>query len=124
MKPNVTPARERLSMDTVVMVGSMFLGRGDDGLGSNLMANFLRKLWASPDKPGTIVFYNAAVNLLVAGADGIEAVSGLSDAGVDIVACGTCVSFHGIAGRLAAGRVSDMQEIVSLLLQASKTVTV
>ncbi len=124
MKQDDTQTPERLSTGTVVVVASSSLGRGDEGLGSKLMANFLRKLWASPRKPGTIVFYNSGVNLLVDGAEGIEAVSGLSDAGVDIVACGTCVNFYGIADRLAAGRVSDMQEIVSLLLQASKTISV
>lgn len=100
------------------------MGRGSNELGTKLMANFLRKLWASPARPTTIVFYNSGVNLLVAGAEGTEAIAGLASAGVDIVACGTCVNYYGIAERMAAGRVSDMQEIVSLLLEAETTITV
>ncbi len=111
-------------MHTVYLITSDTLGRGSDELGATLMANFLRKLWAAPSKPQVIIFYNAGVRLLARGAAALDAVDGLAGAGVDLVACGTCVAHFGIGDRLHAGRVSDMQEIVGLLGGAARVVTV
>lgn len=99
------------------------MGRGSDDLGASLMANALRKIWASPARPDTIVFYNAGVRLLTRTSPAADATVGLASAGVDLVACGTCVSHFGLQDQLEAGRVSDMQEIVSLLLSADRTVS-
>jgi intracellular sulfur oxidation DsrE/DsrF family protein len=70
-----------------------------------------------------MLFYNSAVKLLTANSPVLDALTGLASAGVDLVACGTCVSFFGVADPLPAGRVSDMQEIVQIILAADKVVT-
>jgi intracellular sulfur oxidation DsrE/DsrF family protein len=88
------------------------------------MGAFLRKLWSYAQKPETIVFYNSGVMLLAQGSPCMDALDGLFQAGVDLVACGTCVAHYQLRERLAFGRVSDMQEIVSLLMQAEKVITV
>jgi sulfur relay (sulfurtransferase) complex TusBCD TusD component (DsrE family) len=54
----------------------------------------------------------------------LDALAGLAQAGVDLVACGTCVTHFGLGDVLRAGRVSDMQEIVQTMLAADKVVTV
>jgi intracellular sulfur oxidation DsrE/DsrF family protein len=110
-------------MRTVLQLTSDTMGRGSDDLGAALMANALRKVWASSEKPAAIVFYNSGVKLLADTSPAIDAVEGLGAAGVDLVACGTCVTHFGISDRLTAGRVSDMQEIVGLLLGADRTVS-
>ena len=56
-------------MGVVVMIRSKHFGRGSDELGSKLMAGFLRKLWASAEKPDTIAFYNSGVHLLADDSD-------------------------------------------------------
>jgi intracellular sulfur oxidation DsrE/DsrF family protein len=88
------------------------------------MGSFLRTLLAAPEKPEALVFYNSGVLLLAAGSPALDALEGLARAGVDLVACGTCVGFFELAGKLAAGRESNMQEIVSLLLSAERTLTI
>ena len=108
----------------VFLITGDTMGRGNDELGAALMANFLRKLWAAPAKPAALVFYNGGVRLLCAAAPAVEALVGLAAAGVDIVACGTCVGFFAVQDRLVVGRVSDMQEIAALLTSAESVVTV
>jgi selenium metabolism protein YedF len=110
-------------MHTVIVISADTLGRGNDELGAALMASFLRKLWIEPNKPATVLFYNSGVRLLAADAPALDALDGLQRAGVDLVACGSCVSFFALRDSLAAGRVSDMQEIVQTIMAADKVVT-
>ena len=87
------------------------------------MGSFLRKLWASEEKPDTIVFYGTGVRLLVGGSPVMDALDGLFDAGVDLVACGTCAGYFEIRDAIAVGRVSDMPEIISIALWSERVVT-
>jgi selenium metabolism protein YedF len=110
-------------MKTVMTLHSDRLGRGDDELGARLMESFLRKLWAAERKPDAILFYNTAVQLLAQGAPAADAVRGLAAAGVDLIACGTCIGFFKLEGKLAAGRVSTMDEIVARMTGAERVIT-
>ncbi len=111
------------SLKTAIILKSETLGHGDDLLGQQLMGSFLRKLWASREKPDFILFYNSAVKLLGSSSTVLDALEGLSNAGVDLIACGTCVGFYELKDKLMAGRVSDMKEIVDILLRAEKVLT-
>ncbi len=48
----------------VFLIQSETLGRGADQLGQMLMANFLRLLGESQDKPARMIFWNSGVRLL------------------------------------------------------------
>ena len=110
-------------MKTAIILKGDTLGDGDDLLGKQLMGSFLRKLWNSKEKPESILFYNSAVRLLASGSEVLDALEGLSHAGVDLIACGTCVGFYKLKDTMITGRVSDMQEIVGILMQTEKVVT-
>ena len=88
-----------------------------------MTGGFLRKLWASEKKPDTIIFYNSAVHLLTEKSSVLDALTGLSKAGVELVACQTCIGFYEIEKKLAIGRVVEMQEIVSILMKSDKVIT-
>jgi sulfur relay (sulfurtransferase) complex TusBCD TusD component (DsrE family) len=45
------------------------------------------------------------------------------EAGVEILACGTCVNHFGLEDTLEAARISNMEEISSLMLTADKVIT-
>ena len=111
-------------MKNVLVLNSDTMGRGDDDLGRQLIGGFLRKLWNQQTRPEAIVFYNSGVKLLVEGAPALDALEGLSRAGVDLVACGTCCDYFEITGKLRLGRISDMQEITSLLMNSAKVTTI
>ncbi len=110
--------------ETVVILGSERMGHGDDGLGAKLAGNFLRMLAGLEPKPGAIVFYNGAVRLLGPGSASLEALRQLDDAGVDLLACVTCLEFFELTSKLEVGHVSNMREIAQRLLAAGRTITV
>ena len=107
-----------------VVINSEFLGSGSNELGSKLMGSFFRKIWASAQKPDRIIFYNSGVKLLAQGSPVLDAMEALANAGVDLIACGTCVAFFGLQDKLAFGRVSTMEEIASIITGSAGTVTV
>ncbi len=76
---------------TVVILSAEEMGRGDDALGAKLLANFLRTLTGIDPKPDAILFYNAAVKLLGPGSASLDALRLLDGAGVDLLACITCL---------------------------------
>jgi selenium metabolism protein YedF len=109
---------------TVVIVNADTMGRGDDGLGAKLLGNFLRTIAGLDPKPDAIVFYNAAVKLLGPDSGSLEALKQLDDAGVDLLACVTCLEFFGLTEQLKVGQVSNMREIAQRTLAAAKVVTI
>lgn len=110
-------------MTATIVINSQFFGSGDDDLGAKLMGSFLRKLWSMETKPERIVFYNSGVKLLAEDSAVLDALNGLSESGVDLIACGTCVTHFELKGKIAVGRVSDMTEIAEAIM-AGGAVTV
>jgi selenium metabolism protein YedF len=109
---------------TLVIMNGESMGRGDDALGAKLTGSFLRTLATVDPKPDAIVFYNAAVRLLAVGSPHLEPLEQLDEAGVDLLACVTCLEFYALTDRLALGEVSNMREIVQRTMAAAKVVTI
>jgi hypothetical protein len=107
---------------TVVIVNQDGMGHGDEGLGRRILGSFLGKARALQDLE-SICFYNAGVRLLCEGSPALQPLLALQDAGVDLVACGTCVQHFGVAGALRVGAVSGMDDIVARLARATKVIT-
>jgi peroxiredoxin family protein len=53
----------------------------------------------------------------------LDALTGLSQAGVDLIACTTCMNYYDIKQDAIIGRVGDMNEVISLLLTSEKVIT-
>ena len=111
-------------MSRTIILSSDRMGEGDDALGALLMPKFLDQLNAASTKPDNVVFYNSAVKLLIEGTASSAALCQLFDAGVDLVACGTCVTHFNIGDKIATGRVSGMQEIVAIINGSSSVITI
>lgn len=111
-------------MKTVYIINSEVMGRGDDELGATIMNAFWKKLWANPNKPEAILFYNTGVKLLTREGGQLEAIHALHQAGVDMIACGTCVDKLGIRHQVAEGRISGMEDMVHHMTEADKVVTI
>jgi tRNA 2-thiouridine synthesizing protein A len=108
--------------DVVVYVASEEMGRGDDTLGATLMAAFLDTLAHLKGRVSHLVLVNAGAKLAIAGSPVLEQVRQLERIGVQVLVCGTCLTYFGVREALAAGRVSNMLEIIETLAGAGKVI--
>ena len=106
----------------VVAVDSETMGRGSDELGKLLMKSFLFAAGQLPQLPKTMLFYNGGAKLTVEGSASLEDLKGLEAQGVEILTCGTCLNFYGLAEKLAVGGVTNMYAIVEALAGAGKVI--
>ena len=107
---------------TIVQVTAGTMGSGDDELGALLLRSFLKTQAQLEHAPDAIIFYNDGVKLCCEGSVLLEDLKSLESAGVEVIACGTCLNFFELAAELRVGRVTDMLEIASLLADAGKVV--
>ena len=107
----------------VVVIPSEFMGRGDDELGHILIRSFFHTLGEVAPLPDTIIFFNGGVKLVVDGSPILEDVQTLSERGVEILACGTCLGHYELKERIAVGEVSNMYTIAEMMLRAGKVVS-
>jgi len=47
----------------------------------------------------------------------------LSERGVEVLACGTCLGYYGLKKKVAVGEVSNMYTIAETMLSAGKVVS-
>ena len=110
--------------DTIILIGSDTLGRGGNSqLGSLLMHSFLNTLGAFNSRPSSIIFMNDGVKLVTEDSIAVGELKQLEEQGVEILACGTCLSYLKLADRLAVGRVSNMYDLADIMLRAGKVIT-
>lgn len=107
---------------TVVQVTTDTMGRGDDDLGRLLMRSYLKTLLQLEAKPDLVMFYNTGVRLCCQGSTLIDDLRDLEAAGIEVIACGTCLNFFELGDQLEVGRVTDMLEIASRLHEAGRVI--
>lgn len=98
-----------------ILIGSNGLGSGDSELGGKILGNFLRLLGERDDKPGYILLWNSGVKIAAEGSECLPHLFELEAHGVTILLCQTCVEFFGLAGQIAAGKVTGMPQIQDIL---------
>ena len=106
---------EKKSGSTTVVISSPTMGSGDDELGKNLMKAYIFALTNVTPVPDNIIFYNGGAHLTVEGSASLEDLKNLEKAGVNIMTCGTCLNFYGIAEKLQVGQVSNMYDIAQTM---------
>ncbi len=114
--------RSPASGSAVVLVASDRLGNGPDDLGKLLMKNFLISLLEVAEPPEKMFFLNSGVLLTVNGAETLEALVKLADAGVEIMSCGVCLDFFSVRNELAVGSVTNMLAIAESMLQGNAVI--
>jgi selenium metabolism protein YedF len=106
----------------VVYINSNLLGVGEETLGSVLMRAFLKTLLEMEKKPHRLILINSGVRLATEGSEVLDSLKGLSEKGVEILSCGTCLDFYGLKEKLKVGIVSNMFEIAQSLLGADRLI--
>lgn len=108
--------------NTVVAIGNDKMGIGNDELGKTLMKAFVFALTQQDKLPQTILFYNGGASLTCEGSPMLEDLKALEAQGVEIMTCGTCLNFYGLAEKLAVGSVTNMYVIAEKMLNAGNVV--
>lgn len=115
----VTPAS---SKKTVVVISSDQMGTGSEELGKTLLKGFLYALSQQDELPATILFYNSGARITCENSASIEDLKALSQAGVEILTCGTCLNFYGLSDKLQVGEVTNMYVIAEKMTGADLVV--
>ncbi len=100
------------------------LGRGDDTLGEKLMINYLKTLKEMGPDLWQLIFVNGGVKLTTSSSPVIEELKAYEEAGVLILACGTCLEHFGILSEKAVGTTTNMLDIVTATQLADKVITI
>jgi selenium metabolism protein YedF len=116
-------AKRVLKSETVVVyINSSLLGVGDEALGSILMRSFLKTFVDLEQKPSRLILINSGVRLATEDSPVLETLKCLSEEGVEILACGTCLDFYGLKEKVRVGKISNMYEIVETLVGADRLI--
>ena len=108
--------------NTVVVIDSLHMGKGDVELGRILMKGFIYTLSEMEELPKTILFYNEGVKLAIEGAESLQDLKSLEERGVQILSCGTCLNFYGITEKLRVGSVTNMYTILERQMKATRVI--
>lgn len=108
--------------NTVVVIDSMFMGKGDPELGRILMKGFIYTLSEMDKLPKTIIFYNEGVKLAVETSENFSDLKTLEESGVEILCCGTCANFYGVTEQIKVGNITNMYTIVERQMYARRII--
>ena len=128
--PLVTPpvstvnVRQAGAKKIMVLVTSVHMGHGDDGLGDMLMFNFLKTLKEMGPDLWRLVFVNSGVSFTAEGSEAVPVLQELAGEGVRIMACGACLAYFHILDKIQVGEVTNMLEIVTGMQLADSVVTI
>lgn len=98
------------------LIQSQGLGRGEDQLGLMLMANFLRLLGESAEKPAKLIFWNTGVRLVCEGSQVLDHLKRLETQGIELAACSTCLEYFGLMDKIKVGKPTTMVKSVQSML--------
>jgi selenium metabolism protein YedF len=119
-KPAPVPAA---TTGIVVFIGSDMIGRGENtALGDLLMQSFLHTIGGISLKPETIIFMNSGVKLVTLDSPALADLKALAEIGIEIIACGTCLSRLELMEKVAVGKISNMYTIAETLFRAGKVI--
>lgn len=112
-----------LEDNVTILITNRYFGQGEEELGQVLMRSFLYTLGEMNGRVKSIIFMNSGVFLTTEGSEVLEILQGLSQEGVQILSCGTCLDFYGIKDKLAVGEITNMYTAVEMLSSAERSIT-
>ena len=107
-----------------VFIGRDHVGDGAEELGQNLMKMAIYTLSQSDDVPAYLLFMNGGVKLPAGGEQQvIDGLNALIGKGCEVLVCGACLNYYGLADKLKVGAVSNMYDILGRMQRAAKVIT-
>ena len=88
------------------------------------LAGIFLNLLKQDTAPGVIAFYGDGVKLACEGSPALDQLRALSDKGVRLVICQTCLDFYGMRDQVRVGIIGGMGDIVAAMKSAAKVISV
>lgn len=112
------------SKKILVMITSKTIGHGDERLGHSLMLNFIKTLKEIIPNLWKIILLNEGVKLVVEESECLSELKELSRAGVQILVCGTCLSYYNLMEQKKVGETTNMLDVVTSLALADSVINI
>lgn len=109
--------------NTVILVTNDGMGKADQALQHKLISKYFELLLAGGDLPNAICFYTDGVKLAVEGSPVLSQLAALEAKGARLILCSTCLEYFGLAGKVNAGIVGGMGDILEAQVKAEKVIT-
>ncbi len=109
---------------TVIIINNDGMGMADAALSHKLISTYLNMLDLDDRLPGAICLYAQGVKLAVGGSPVLEELRSLTDKGVRLIVCTTCLNHYGLFGDLQVGTAGGMKDIVEAQSAAAKVITI
>jgi selenium metabolism protein YedF len=116
-------ASEASEKETVLLITSSTLGQGSEELGKILMRSFIYTLKETEFAPSKILFLNSGVYLTTEGSPVLDELKQLTEMGIEIFSCGTCLDYYKLKEKLEVGIVTNMYDIADSIRSAGKCIT-
>jgi len=104
----------------VIVISADKMGRGNDELGYVLIRAFIHTIALQAEKPDVMIFYNTGVLLTLQESEVLDDLKELASAGVEMLVCGTCLSYFEAKEKLGVGVVSNMYDIAGTMSRAGR----
>jgi len=109
---------------SVIVVNNDGLGHTEPKLRHILAVNYFRTLHELGQLPHAILFYADGVKLTIEGSPCLRELETLSDSGVSLIICRTCLEYYGLTDKLAVGEIGNILRIIEAQAAATKVITV
>ena len=100
------------------------MGAGDEGLGLQLVTNYLKLLNEETELPRVIAFYNGGVKLVCTDSSIIDILKTLETKGVKLIVCKTCLKHFDLMDKMEVGIAGTMMDIIELQKVADKVINI
>ena len=110
------------SVGTVVFLAKDKFGEGDADFSRNLIDLFLQTLYQGGHRPRAIVMANTGVKLLDPQASTAKVLADFLQDGVEVLACGLCVEYYGLKGKIPTEQITNMFAICEYMMAADKVI--
>lgn len=114
--------KEGKILKTVIVINRNGMGDAPEELGYKLVQTHLSLLqgeWL----PSAICLYAEGVKLTVNGSPVLDQLQELSQQGVLILICSTCLNYYGLIDEVVVGTVGGMNDIMDVQHHANKVIT-
>lgn len=108
---------------TAIAFSQYGLGHADEALRLKLATNYLRTLVELGQHPQAILFYADGVKLVAEGSPCLAELAALSNAGVPLITCRTCLEHYRLTDTVRVGEIGNMPGIVEAQARAQKVIT-